>query len=91
MADREIWKFPLGVGRNVFEMPLGARLLSVGEQQGHVVLWAAVEPLAEPCERVVWVVGTGHKHAALTGDLSGFVGTVQVGEFVWHVFEGEWV
>jgi hypothetical protein len=82
-----IWKFELpneSVGSLV--MPRGAKLLSVGEQRGAMVLWAAVDPKAETVIRKVQVIGTGWPNQEIPPI---FVGTVLLaaGALVFHVFD----
>lgn len=66
------------------EMPAGAKLLSIQTQNGRGCLWAEVEMTAPIRKRAFMIVGTGHEIPALCG---GYVGTYQVGHFVWHVYE----
>ena len=82
-----IWKYPLEVmGEQDIEMPSG-RILSVQNQGGQLVLWAAVDPDAEPHKVKIVIKGTGHPFEwdHEEGTLSYFT-SVQQGEFVWHVF-----
>lgn len=83
---RTIWKLTLSVGVNGFELPVGAKLLSVAMQNDAIMLWAEVKSDARRTTRRVTVVGTGWDMQHL-GDAI-FVGTVIQGPFVWHVFAG---
>lgn len=69
------------------EMPRNATLLSVQMQRDKMVLWASVN-INEPIRsRVIRIHGTGQSiDGESTFDL--YVGTVQNGPFVWHVFDG---
>lgn len=83
-----IWKFTLPLKNEVvLDMPLGARILSVQEQDGEVRLWAIVVPKAATERRHFRIFGTGHPvdHA----ERLAYLGTVQDAAFrvVWHVFE----
>lgn len=96
---RTIWKFDLEItDQQTVELPKGAELLSVGEQDttGRTLqLWALVEP--EPDwetdhtkreQRTFIIHGTGHP--ALPGvSKANHVATVisAGGALVWHVFE----
>lgn len=82
--SRAVWKFDLRLGANEIEMPRGAQILAVHEQQGCVRLWARVNP-RDPVNviRSFHVVGTGHPCG-----LGQYVGTAFCDPFVWHVFEG---
>lgn len=82
-----IWKFTLRIEDvQAIEMPLGAVVLSVGEQRGELVLWARV-PVAhyQTEDRSFRIYGTGHQYHDIPR--TGFIGTVQIGSFAWHVFE----
>lgn len=81
-----IYKYVLNiVGWQPVSMPIGARVLSVGNQNGHLCMWAMVDPSKETELRGFFIIGTGNR---ITRDLGQFVGTVQIDQFVWHVFEG---
>lgn len=63
-----VWKFELSASPDVqrIEMPVGARILDVGEQLGKLCVWALVTP-GEPREtRLFRIAGTGH---SLAGDV----------------------
>ncbi len=84
--SRRIYKYPLRIsGEQDVEMPEGAELLSVGGQGGELVLWAQVDPDARLVRRKVILYGTGHE---LRDEPHRYVGTVQFGIFVWHVYDG---
>lgn len=80
---KTIYKYTLdAVGKQ--ELMLHGKVLSVGVQDGQIVVWA-VHDDDIPAHRVqISVRGTGH----LLGDVdeSDFVGTVFMGPFVWHIF-----
>lgn len=87
---KSIWKFEFQVQDVVeIEMPQGARILSVGNQNKpyHICVWALVDPSAIKIKRTLYIFGTGQPvPQAITG--SSFVGTVFDGPYVWHVFKG---
>ena len=82
-----IYKYTLpNVGRNVLDLPDGAKVLTV-QMQGHAAcLWAQVEPHKPTGRRFFDVYGTGHDMPADPGD---YVATIQMesGALVWHVFD----
>jgi hypothetical protein len=84
MADK-IFKYPLMLDDDFVEMPFGARILSVADQNGVLCLWAIVCPEAATKQYKILVRGTGHP---FTGEEGRFIGTVQQagGRLVWHVF-----
>lgn len=81
---RKVWKYPIDVGVNDIEMPRNPQFLHVGEQNGQLMLWCLVDPHAEVCRYRIDVVGTGSEAPTQTTGL--YIGTEQVGPFVWHVF-----
>jgi hypothetical protein len=86
---RTIWKYPLihtSLPQEI-KVPVGADLLSVGEQDGDIVLWAAVDPDCEPtATRQITIVGTGK---TIPDGILRFIGTVQKQSgTVYHIFEG---
>lgn len=86
-----IWKFNLTDKDDdfVISIPHTHRILSVGEQDGHIVMWALVDPNAPTMKKQMTVVGTGWQGYVMDGILSKrFVGTVQMPDgLVFHVFE----
>ena len=82
---KTIWKFSLQFG--TIEMPKGAKILAVQNQNDAPCMWAEVDD-TQPLERRVFTVfGTGH-------DLSipknkEYIGTYQQhdGVLIWHLYE----
>ena len=70
----------------VVSMQKGARVLSVGVQHGQIQVWALVNPEAPKELRRFRIAGTGHPLEEELERLR-FIGTVQMGDFVWHIFE----
>jgi hypothetical protein len=80
-----IYKYVLSQPYQGVSMPNGAEILSVQLQGENVCLWAKVNP-SEPMRiRNIWMFGTGHPLPEMTNLV--FIGTVQVGQLVWHFFE----
>lgn len=82
-----IYKYPLnasGPGRHAEYMPEEAKLLSIGEQGGQLVLWALVDLSAPLRMRHFELCWTGFPGP---DPRSTYVGTCQVGPLVWHVFD----
>jgi hypothetical protein len=83
-----IWKYTLHAEdvQNV-AMPTGARILSVEEQGGEIVMYALVNVNGDEEMRTVWTLGTGHPASHLPED-APFVGTVKLrgGLLMFHVF-----
>lgn len=81
-----IWKYLLDIADiQIINLPGHSKPLSVQVQNGELCLWALVEetmPL-----RWSWrvrIVGTGHPFPDYL--TCQFLGTVQMGPLVWHVF-----
>lgn len=71
-------------------LPRGAVLRRVGEQHGRIVVWFEADyDLMDRADgdnieqRRLSIRGTGHP---IPEDAS-YVGTVQIGAFVWHIFD----
>lgn len=79
-----IWKY--NANSSVVLVPKGAIPLSAGMQNGEVCVWMLVKPEAVKVEREFRVVGTGH---IFDSNGYSFIGTVQDGSFVWHIFTRE--
>lgn len=79
-----IHKYELRVGwDNHLLMPVGATVLDIQRQGGQIMMWAHVDTQAVTHKRRFHVIGTGHEVPAGLEYLK----TVQVGGFVWHIFE----
>jgi hypothetical protein len=85
---REVWKYEVGTfGLFSVDMPEGAQILAVQEQDGAGHIWALVDPNAPRVFRDFLLVGTG---CAIDDSFRvEHVGTFQQvnGALVWHVFE----
>ena len=85
---KKIYKYQLEIqAHQRIEMPDGAEILSVQVQGSTICIWAIIEEGQPLGERIFRIFGTGHD---LPRDIHGFafVGTVQTGPLVWHVFHG---
>ncbi len=87
---KTIYKYKLALtDSQVIKAPRDFTALSVGLQAGEICLWAEVETESPRVPRRVWIQGTGNPFAESMTDwscLAGFVGTVQIGLFVWHIY-----
>lgn len=77
-----ILKYPLEEPDTIIDMPQTAAVLSVGEQDGGIVIWCNVDPASKTVSRRFRCYNTGK-------DVDGgaYVGTVVVKSIVWHVFD----
>lgn len=72
------------IGPSLVRLPDDYRIVHVGEQGGQVMMWVELDPTAVlvPVRRFQ-IFGTGHS----IPDHAEYVGTTQVGPFVWHVYQ----
>lgn len=92
-----VWKQPVpieGDGTTKVEFPRECRFLTVQMQGDVPCVWAVVEPEGSPSVKwsLYWV-GTGHEFPYVEGaaqDIddarADYIGTVQIREFVFHLF-----
>jgi|694.fasta_scaffold105227_8 hypothetical protein len=86
--DTRIWKYPLAITDiQAIDIPVGSRLLSVGNQNGTLCLWAIVPTQNAKEDRCIEIIGTGNPVPEAIGLTRRFIGTVIMNPFVWHVFE----
>lgn len=85
MPHDTIWKFELELTRvQTVEMPASSEIISVQVQRGIICVWAKVSMTASLRPRLIYIFGTGHPILEPVKHLE----TVQIGDFVWHVFDG---
>jgi hypothetical protein len=83
---KQIWKYPLGNGSpQEIAMPEHADILTVQNQDGHACLWVMVNPQNDKVKRRIHIIGTGHDMPS--EETLSYIGTIQQGIFVWHIFE----
>lgn len=86
-----VFKYEIPIAdQPLVRLPLGAQILSVGQQSDQLFLWAMVDPAEMRTKHHAFrVAGTGHEIADV--DELKFLGTVQIdgGCTVLHVFERE--
>lgn len=84
VPTHSVYKFPLSKdgGWQSVEMPDGARVVHVHEQDGRPCMWAAVNPSRPAVVRHFGLFATGEEIPT-----SIYVGTIHLGWTVWHLFE----
>lgn len=86
MSREVIFKYPLILtARQILRVPIRHMALSCQLQRDELCLWMAVDSEATLIDYPVTIVGTGHE---VPKDAGGYIGTVQMGEFVWHIYGG---
>ena len=78
------WTLAIGTCQHI-RHPRAARVLSVQEQAGELVMWLLVSPSEPMVLREIYIYGTGHA----VDTYGEYNGTVQHGALVWHVFSRE--
>jgi len=85
MSAETIHKFPLAItDEQVIYAPPSARPLSVQFQRGVLCLWMRLDPTEILEQFTIRIYGTGNP--IQSNDHEAFIGTVQDGPMVWHVF-----
>lgn len=81
---KQVFKYTIHPGLNTVRMSYDAKILSVQLQHGEPQVWALVDPRGRTSERIFKTVMTGEPFED-QGCL--YIGTVQIGPIVVHVFE----
>lgn len=88
-----IWKYPMPVENFLgddnsitLSIPEEFQFLTVQVQDGVPTLWVEVDPESPKVEVKIAIVGTGGK---VPDPSTLYVGTVQLGGFVWHFYDIE--
>ena len=80
-----IFKYPVQIADEfIIDMPQGAEILTVQAQNGLPYIWALVDDTALLKPYQFAVIGTGNPMPSYP---VGYLGTVRLGPFVWHIFE----
>jgi hypothetical protein len=84
--SKEIWKFGVGITdtEQKIIMPKVSKFLTAQMQNGKPHVWAIVDPETEHEEKTIRVYATGQ---ALPNEAGTYIGTVQIWDTVWHIFE----
>ena len=82
-----IYKYTLeeDLSCSILEIPKDAVFRYIDTQRGLICLWFQVDTDKPLEQRRFIVYGTGHK--IVCPELMVYIGSVQAGMFVWHVFE----
>lgn len=85
--SRRIFKYTLDLkDQQEIETFLGACFLTTQLQHDSIQVWAVVDTEAPRQRWMFSIKGTGG--LLENQSLNGYIGTVQKGDFVWHVFAG---
>jgi hypothetical protein len=84
---KRIYKYIVtGTGVNEFNIPKGAKALSVVMQRGNIVAYMLVDPRNEMEKRKFVLLGTGWDLPDQLMEDLDFVGTVNDEPYIWHLF-----
>ena len=87
MSNQTIWKTPLEItDEQILYVPRGSNIIHVGVQSEQLYAWYLCSPDNENVMRRIYIVGTGNPMPVAKTLKS--IGTVLIGQFVWHVFDG---
>lgn len=83
-----MWKFPIAeTDRQTISVPHGAVVHHAGfDPTGRLCLWAEVMDDAILVPMEVAIVGTGHRIPVGQGTRFNYIGTVNSGPFIWHIY-----
>lgn len=86
---KQIWKFEIKPNQDIIEMPQGAEILTIQNQNGNACIWALVNPENDTEKRHFEVFGTGHNIYYDMGVERKYINTFQLegGQLVFHLFE----
>lgn len=86
---QQIWKFEIGAAPCAVEMPKGAQILTVQNQNDLVCIWALVNPGNAKELRYFEIYGTGHNIFTKNNTELRYINTYQLdeGTIVFHLFE----
>jgi hypothetical protein len=82
---KTIYKYQLQLGDQRILLPENAQVLSTGVQNNKILIWVLVDTDNTIVPRLISVVGTGWEVPDMFR--RRFIGTLQIENFVWHVFE----
>ncbi len=85
-----IYKYGLWPSLSTIEMPDGAQPLSCGAQGENLTVWCQVDTDAKARSRRFFVAMTGEPVRVDVAAQARFLGTVQMGPIVLHVFDCGW-
>ncbi|GAF77207.1 unnamed protein product [marine sediment metagenome] len=85
---KTIYKYPIPI-KHFFnlELPRDAKILSFQTQLGIPVIWALINPENELIKRDFCIRGTGEPDYSEDRHIRTYLGTIQTGALVWHLFE----
>jgi hypothetical protein len=87
-----VFKYEIPIAdESKIRLPIGAQILSVGQQNKGIYLWALVDPGEQRTKQHIFrIAGTGHEIADMAE--WKFIGTVMMydGALVFHVFEHQY-
>jgi hypothetical protein len=86
--NNRIWKYVLEItDQQTLSLPVGAKILSVHNQNNNICLWVMVDMFSQEYEdRIIEMFGTGPGFYIDEKERT-YIGTVVLEKYVWHIFE----
>ena len=85
---KQVWKYQLQITDNQeLKIPNNSDILSFDIQNGIPCIWVLVTPIYRKVVRRFSLYGTGHDIKYGDGKDRVFIGTIQTGPSVFHLFE----
>src|SRR4029078_2327986 len=82
-----IYKYRIPItDEGALSLPIGAEFLSAQQQHEAISVWYLVDPYVKLEKTRYRIYGTGHQVLEPLDELH-YLATVQVGEYVWHLFK----
>jgi len=83
-----IYKYPVDLGLSFLNLPVAAKFLHFGVQNGVMQVWFEVpQSWGELEQRVFQVLGTGYPFSTEGGTFHLMTAFENNGQFVWHLYE----
>ena len=83
---KAVFKYKFGFdtfGLSGLRLPVGCKILRVGQQEGEMCFWAEVDSDADIELRQFQMIGTGHK----LPKSATYIGGVSIPPYEWHIYE----
>lgn len=82
---KTIFKYKLELTDNqILELPYDYQILDIQVQNDFIYLWALVDNSNMRIKMEIFIIGTGNPFPSYANE---HLGTVQMNNFVWHVFK----
>jgi hypothetical protein len=80
---RTVYKYQFGLEGKVLPLPVGSKVVCVGQQEERITVWIEQDIEKDPYDFHFYIVPTGSDVPFGTF----YVGTSFIGPFVWHIYQ----